>query len=191
MADATLFEVRTVRGIVYAIHDPSTGMVWTERTEQSARLLAADKGLAITLKKSISQDGLLALSGRDVQRPASKPSAVQQPPRSKHDDPPKVAPLSAGRKSSQPSPAARGYHWDDDLSPTSNAEPAIFVGSVTQPQIRDVFASEVPPEAPAGENSVKGEDVAGEFLTRDEIHISPAAAKSLKQSQQKRPGNWA
>jgi hypothetical protein len=192
MADATLFEVQTARGSVFAIHDPSTGMVWTERTEQAARLLATDKGFSVTQEKTISQEALLVLTGRDASRPPSTPHTISQPPRPAADNQPKESPPPDNRASNRPQPIATSYHWDDDVHPTLDVdvEPGIIIGGATESPIQDVFAqSEIPvkPPAPAGEGPRSDEDVAGPCLTNDQIHIDPALAKSLEASPPPRP----
>jgi hypothetical protein len=75
MADAKLFEVQTMRGTVYALLDVASGMIWTERSEQAARRLAADKRLSIVQEQSISHEELLRLMGHEPIR--KKPESAK------------------------------------------------------------------------------------------------------------------
>jgi hypothetical protein len=199
MADATLFEVQTARGNVYAIHDPSTGMVWTERTEQAARLLAADKGLSVTLEKTISQEQLLTLTGRDAPRPHSPPHASPQPARPAPDNRPKesqshAAPATHKPKlPNQPNPFAASYHWDDDPDPAPDQDPGIIVGGATKAGIQSVFAqTEIPAKPPTpADADRKDVDAAGPLLTNEQVKIDPSLVKPLKAAPPPRPGEHA
>ncbi len=89
---AGLYRVRGPNGTYYAVFDPETKRLWTERSEHSARAQAEEAGLELAPERAITHQALMQLSGRDtgpaVQRPASgSPSVVptdkpvQKPPK--------------------------------------------------------------------------------------------------------------
>jgi len=68
---AGLYRVRGPNGTYYAVFDPSTGQMWTERSEHSARAQAEDAGLELAPERAITHKALMELSGRDA--PPIKP----------------------------------------------------------------------------------------------------------------------
>src|SRR5215472_16484346 len=78
-----LYTVKGPRGSYFAIHDPATGRVWTERTEQAARAQALDMGVALVDDEVISHEELLRRTGREmpqVSAPQKVDSTGQLPP---------------------------------------------------------------------------------------------------------------
>jgi hypothetical protein len=80
-----LYTVKGPRGSYYAIHDPASRRVWTERTEQAARAQAGDMDIALVSDEIISHEELLRRTGRELPRIAP-PAAAQkadtpQPPK--------------------------------------------------------------------------------------------------------------
>ncbi|HSZ58323.1 MAG TPA: hypothetical protein VK797_21845 [Tepidisphaeraceae bacterium] len=75
MSDASpaiLYRVHRPNGPYFAVHDPATGRLWTERSEQAARSQAQDLGLALGAVRSIRHDELMRLLGRDA-APSAEP----------------------------------------------------------------------------------------------------------------------
>jgi hypothetical protein len=68
-----LYTVKGPRGSYYAIHDPPSGRVWTERTEQAARAQALDMGIALVGDEVISHEELLRRTGREMPEASSAP----------------------------------------------------------------------------------------------------------------------
>src|SRR6476469_9644641 len=80
-SQAKLYEVEGQHGTiyVYALHEPQTGMLWTERTEKAARSLADEKKLTIIEQLTISRRELLRLMGQEPPEetpPAPRPAAT-------------------------------------------------------------------------------------------------------------------
>ena len=65
-SQGVLYTVKGPRGNYYAIHDPATGRVWTERTEQAARAQALDMDIALVDDEIISHEELLRRTGREM-----------------------------------------------------------------------------------------------------------------------------
>jgi hypothetical protein len=63
---AGLYRVRGPNGTYYAVYDPASGRMWTERSEQSARAQASEAGLELAPERSISHHALMQMSGRDT-----------------------------------------------------------------------------------------------------------------------------
>src|SRR5205814_34660 len=89
---AGLYRVRGPNGTYYAVFDPATGRMWTERSEHSARAQAQDAGLELAPERAITHHALMELSGRDTgparPRPATNKTSpapttppVQKPPK--------------------------------------------------------------------------------------------------------------
>lgn len=89
---AGLYRVRGPNGTYYAVFDPETGRLWTERSEHSARAQAEDAGLELAPERAITHQALMELSGRDTGGPRPKvsmsaprvapaPEAVEKPPK--------------------------------------------------------------------------------------------------------------
>src|SRR5437016_17240 len=78
-AQGILYTVRGPRGSYFAIHDPATRRVWTERTEQAARAQASDMGMVLSAEETITHEELMRRTGRE---PAPV-APLQQPPSSK------------------------------------------------------------------------------------------------------------
>ena len=63
---AGLYRVQGPNGVYYAVFDPATGRLWTERSEHSARDQAEDAGLELAPERAITHQALMKLSGRDT-----------------------------------------------------------------------------------------------------------------------------
>ena len=75
-----LYTVEGPRGSYYAIHDPATRRIWTERTEQAARAQAQDIGMVLVGEEIISHEELLRRTGREVPpTPATAQSEFKKP----------------------------------------------------------------------------------------------------------------
>ncbi|HSZ58927.1 MAG TPA: hypothetical protein VK797_25025 [Tepidisphaeraceae bacterium] len=61
-----LYTVEGPKGSYYAIHDPATGRVRTERTEQAARAQAQKMGITLVADEIISHEELLRRTGREM-----------------------------------------------------------------------------------------------------------------------------
>jgi hypothetical protein len=61
-----LYTVEGPKGSYYAIHDPATGRVRTERTEQAARAQARKMGITLVADEIISHEELLRRTGREM-----------------------------------------------------------------------------------------------------------------------------
>ena len=68
-AQGILYTVKGRRGSYFAIHDPATRRVWTERTERAARLQAEELGIEVVSEEIISHEQLLTRTGRDAPAP--------------------------------------------------------------------------------------------------------------------------
>ena len=76
---AGLYRVRGPNGTYYAVFDPETGRLWTERSEHSARAQAEDAGLDLAPERAITHQALMELSGRDTGGPRPKISTSGTP----------------------------------------------------------------------------------------------------------------
>ena len=139
---AKLYEVKTPSGSIYAVHDPASRMVWTERTEHAARDLARDKRLTLVPAGQITREQLVALMGHE--QPSSSPSAAGAAPA------PAATPAPA---QSWASPQA----WapldvlpiDDDLagpdeSPEAADEPLVVTEALPPTAAGSIFATARP-----------------------------------------------
>jgi hypothetical protein len=61
---ANLYRVTRTNGSYFAIHDPASSRLWTERSEQAARAQASELNLSLGAAKSIRHDELMRLLGR-------------------------------------------------------------------------------------------------------------------------------
>jgi len=77
---AGLYRVRGPSSTYYAVFDPETGRLWTERSEHSARAQAEEAGLELAPERAITHKALMELSGRDTV--PGRPSAAAPPPTS-------------------------------------------------------------------------------------------------------------
>ena len=87
---AGLYRVQGPNGVYYAVFDPATGRMWTERSEHSARDQAVDAGLELAPERAITHQALMKLSGRDMHPVRPQPTTssptpttppVEKPPR--------------------------------------------------------------------------------------------------------------
>jgi hypothetical protein len=76
---AVLYTVRGPRGSYFAVHDPATGQVFTERTEQAARQQARDQNLILVSEEEISHQDLLRRTGREADAASQPSNSVQNP----------------------------------------------------------------------------------------------------------------
>jgi len=65
MPDAKIYCVQTGLGIVYALHELSSGTIWTERSEMATRQVAAEKKFRIVGEEQMSHAQLLRLMGHE------------------------------------------------------------------------------------------------------------------------------
>jgi len=90
---AGLYRVKGPNGEYYAVFDPESGRLWTERSEHSARAQADDAGLELAPERFITHQALMELSGRDTRpgpsKPATKPPTPTGPTTPPVDKPPK------------------------------------------------------------------------------------------------------
>ncbi|HEY8751880.1 MAG TPA: hypothetical protein VIM11_28115 [Tepidisphaeraceae bacterium] len=91
-----LYKVRGPNAVYYAVHDPATGRLWTERSEHSARAQAQEAGLELAPERSITHQALMQLSGRETTIPAGPsparsnlPQSSQEPASSQTPAPPR------------------------------------------------------------------------------------------------------
>lgn len=73
-----LYTVKGPRGSYYAIHDPATGLLRTERTEEAARAQARDMDIRLVDQEIVSHEELLRRTGREM------PETLQPKPRQSH-----------------------------------------------------------------------------------------------------------
>src|SRR5579864_3375277 len=78
MMAGILYKVRGPRGVYFAIHDPQSGRLWTERSAESARAQARELELAIESERSVTHHELMRLLGRDS-APAARPPSAKSP----------------------------------------------------------------------------------------------------------------
>ena len=76
---AGLYRVRGPNGTYYAVFDPETGRLWTERSDHSARAQAEDAGLELARAGDHAPGVLMELSGRDTGGPRPKGSSSGTP----------------------------------------------------------------------------------------------------------------
>jgi hypothetical protein len=78
---ANFYRVQRRNGPYYAVHDPSSGRLWTERSEEAARAQAEELGLSPGPLKSITHDELMRLLGREAPQaePTSPRARTSQP----------------------------------------------------------------------------------------------------------------
>jgi len=88
-AKGVLYTVEGSRGVYYAIHDPATSRVWTERTESAALAQARELGILIAAEELITADELLRRTGRDApeRMPMTQKPAASQDRRIPATDP--------------------------------------------------------------------------------------------------------
>jgi hypothetical protein len=90
---AGLYQVRGPSGTYYAVYDPATGRMWTERSEHSARAQAEDAGLELAPVRAITHHALMQLSGRgdtgDRNKVSSPSPAPAAPAREPDENPPR------------------------------------------------------------------------------------------------------
>lgn len=138
MPSATLYEVQHTRGTIYALHDLSSGTIWTERSELSIRAVARERGLTIVDEQTCSHEDLLRKMGHEP--PVTKPTAPQtaQPAKeTSHDGTLDVQPAAPAIP-----PLQVQYHWDD--SPLLKADDAIIIPRGAVKSVRNVFCTEAP-----------------------------------------------
>jgi hypothetical protein len=85
---AVLYTVRGPRGNYYAVHDPGSGRMFTERTDHAARAQAQEMGLIVISEENVSHQELLRRAGReaDADTQASSNNPVPQPLASPRED---------------------------------------------------------------------------------------------------------
>lgn len=76
---AVLYTVHGPRGSYFAIHDPSEGRVWTDRTAHAARTRANEMGLLLVAEEGVTHEELMRRTGRNADTPAkdANPDAPQ------------------------------------------------------------------------------------------------------------------
>ncbi|HZL37000.1 MAG TPA: hypothetical protein VFC78_16895 [Tepidisphaeraceae bacterium] len=154
MAEADLYTVRTSHGTVYAIVDPTSGAVWTERTEAAALRLAEERGIPVGFKGEIAHSDLLRLMGHAEPEPYRPAAQAPRPPVQPHPDPSavpaKVAPpvddgvvevmyLPDARPLSAAPVLRARYHWEDE--PDDEID-ALILPKGHSPAVPNVFCSE-------------------------------------------------
>jgi hypothetical protein len=77
---AGLYRVQGPNGVYYAVFDPATGRLWTERSEHSARDQAEDAGLELAPERAITHQALMKLSGRDTHPARPQPTSSSPTP---------------------------------------------------------------------------------------------------------------
>jgi hypothetical protein len=153
MADAKLYTVKTQRSEVYALQDLSTGMIWTERSDYSARQLARERRLTITQEESVSHEQLLRMMGHEPP-PVPKSATSTAGPALVVDSVDPIEPLS--EQPTAPVPAAPlsssgiaiRYHWEDEdqgsIAPTDDT---IIIPRRNSTTAKNVFFSDGPVNA--------------------------------------------
>ncbi|HEY8751789.1 MAG TPA: hypothetical protein VIM11_27660 [Tepidisphaeraceae bacterium] len=74
-----LYMVRGPRGSYYAVHDPGSGRVFTERTDHAARAQAQELGLIVMSAEEVSHQELLRRTGREADAASQAPTANRNP----------------------------------------------------------------------------------------------------------------
>jgi hypothetical protein len=94
MKEAQLYGVRSARGdVIFAIFDPESQWVWTERSESAARQVATEKGYQLVEGGEITHTDLLALIGQKPAPPAPAAARPVEPPKPAAPPGPPPSPL--------------------------------------------------------------------------------------------------
>jgi hypothetical protein len=147
---AGLYKVRGPNGVYYAVHDPASGRVWTERSEQSARAQAHDAGLDLAPERSITHQALMQMTGRGNVSPPKASSTASTTAAT----PPSPRPPAPPRAISSRSPFAQLDSNQPVL--TSQAKP-----------VGDVFSADAAVERPQPDAEDPTVPSAGAALNRD------------------------
>ena len=91
---ANLYRVTRTNGSYFAIHDPASGRLWTERSEQAARAQAAELNLSLGAARSIRHDELMRLLGRGAAPQMQSGTRPPAPRTTTEADPPRSVPHS-------------------------------------------------------------------------------------------------
>jgi len=163
--NAGLYKVQGPNGQYFAVHDPQTGRLWTERSEQGARSQAGEAGLTLDPLKSVTHAALMRLAGRDTTVIHSTlPSAPS------HEPDPGVRPAEQRQRpiiSRKPFASAAPVQpivtkkAGLDTSPFATGQP---VAPIAPPQKAEPDEAEVP--------------TAGSAINREVLHETPAPAKT-------------
>ena len=150
MVNARLYEVHSARGIIYALHDLTSGTIWTERSEHSVRAFAKERGLTIIEEQVVSHEELLRRMGHEP--PITRPPAPAPASAAKQEPAPAPAAdyMAVNPASSAIPPLQVQYHWDD--SPLLKADDAIVIPRGALKSVRNVFCSEGQVTDSAGSN---------------------------------------
>jgi len=166
--NAGLYKVQGPHGEYFAVYDPQTGRLWTERSEHAARSQASESGLIVDRLQSVTHAALMRLAGRDttVIRPPAPP-------------PPNHEPESSERKSDQPSRpiiSRKPFTRNEPVQPILTARPvqnsSPFATTQPVPPITQPSKADADSESPS----------AGSVLSDDILNERPSPPKSRGKS---------
>ena len=130
-----LYRVHRRTGEYFAVYDPASGRLWTERSEPAARSQAQDLGLALGTVQSIRHDELMRLLGRDAPsaRPRPRDATGQSAADSRDQAPATQRPIRSS------APFVRESDPQVMVSKSENAPASAFASGepVTEPQSAD------------------------------------------------------
>lgn len=139
MSDAKLYSVQTMRGTVYVLHELSSGMIWTERSEGAARQLAQEKRFPIVGEESMSHAELRRLLGHEDPSPVKQSAAVGAPT-IENDAVMVVDDVKPAAEPPKPITLEVRYHWDDE-EPAGGDDAIVIPQSKLSP-FSNVFCSD-------------------------------------------------